>query len=110
MATLKELGKFEGEKDFYKSLLRDFHTMYANSAESFNNMIRKKKYKDAIMLARDLKDVSLNIGAYSVCESVASLEYELERQEYPKILKAFQNFEAHLLRLLSEIELYVDEK
>ncbi|WP_297484909.1 ATP-binding protein [Sulfurimonas sp.] len=110
LATLKELGKFEGEKDFYKSLLRDFQTMYASSAESFNKMIREKKYKDAIMLARDLKDVSLNIGAYSVCESVASLEYELERQEYPKILKAFQNFEAHLLRLLSEIELYVDEK
>ena len=110
LATLKELGKFEGEKDFYKSLLRDFQTMYANSAESFNNMIREKKYKDAIMLARDLKDVSLNIGAYSVCESVASLEYELERQEYPKILKAFQDFEAHLFRLLSEIELYLDEK
>jgi len=110
LATLKELGKFDGEKDFYKSLLRDFQTMYANSAESFNNMIGEKKYKDAIMLARDLKDVSLNIGAYSVCESVASLEYELERQEYPKILKAFQNFEAHLLRLLSEIELYLDEK
>jgi len=110
LVALKELGKFEGEKDFYKSLLRDFQTMYANSAESFNNMIREKKYKDAIMLARDLKDVSLNIGAYSICESVASLEYMLERQEYPKILKAFQNFEAHLLRLLSEIERYLDEK
>ena len=110
MATLKELGKFDGEKDFYKSLLRDFQTMYANSAELLNSMIKKKKYKDAIILVRDLKDVSLNIGAYFVCESVASLEYELERQEYSKILKAFQNFEAHLLRLLSEIELYLDEK
>jgi len=110
LTTLKELGKFKGEGEFYKSLLHDFHSIYAKSADSLNVLVNEHRYKDAIMLARDIKDVSLNIGAYSLCESVATLEYELEREDYFKILKALQNFEAHLLRLLTEIELYLDEK
>ena len=110
LTALKELGKFEGEDEFYKSLLRDFQKMYANAADSFNTLIKNKKYKDAILLVRDIKDVSLNIGAYKLCESAASLEYDLEREEYAKILKSFQNFEAHMLRLLSEIDIYLEKK
>ena len=110
LTALKELGKFEGEDAFYKSLLEDFRKMYANASESFHILIKEKRYKEGIMLARDIKDVALNIGAYTLCESAASLEYELEREEYEKISKSFQNFEAHLLRLLSEINLYLEEK
>jgi len=110
LAPLKELGKLSEDVEFYKSLLQDFHSIYAKSADSLNVLVNEHRYKDAIMLARDIKDVSLNIGAYSLCESVATLEYELEREEYFQILKALQNFEAHLLRLLTEIELYLDEK
>ena len=110
LTALKELGKFEGEDEFYKSLLRDFQKMYANAADSFNTLIKNKKYKDAILLVRDIKDVSLNIGAYKLCENAAGLEYDLEREEYAKILKSFQNFEAHMLRLLSEIDIYLEKK
>ncbi len=110
LSPLKELEKFSGEGEFYKSLLNDFYTMYIKSAESLNVFVKEHKYKEAIILSRDIKDVALNIGAYSLCESAATLEYELGRQEYSKILKALQNFEAHLLRLLTEIELYLEEK
>ena len=110
LTALKELGKFEGEDTFYKSLLRDFQKMYANATDSFNTLIKNKQYKDAIVLVRDIKDVSLNIGAYKLCESAAGLEYDLEREEYSKILKSFQNFEAHMLRLLSEIDIYLEKK
>lgn len=110
LTALKELGKFEGEDTFYRSLLRDFQKMYANATDSFNTLIKNKQYKDAIVLVRDIKDVSLNIGAYKLCESAAGLEYDLEREEYSKILKSFQNFEAHMLRLLSEIDIYLEKK
>jgi signal transduction histidine kinase/CheY-like chemotaxis protein len=110
LSTLRELGKFQGEDKFYTSLLRDFQTMYAHATESLHRLVKGQKYKEAIMLVRDIKDVSLNIGAYTLAESAAGLEYELERQEYSKILKVFQDFEAHFLQLLGEIERYLEKK
>jgi len=110
LSTLKKVEKFEGEDEFYKSLLRDFQKMYANAADSFNTLLKNQKYKELLLLVRDIKDVALNIGAYKLCESAAGLEYDIEREDYTKILKSFQNFEAHLLRLLSEIDIYLEKK
>ena len=110
LTVLKGLGKFEDADEFYKSLLKDFLKMYKNASESFREFIRDEKYKEGIILARDIKEVSLNIGAYGVCESAAALEYELVHGSQEKILKSFEDFKMHFLRLLSEIELYLEEK
>ena len=110
LTVLKGLGKFEDADEFYKSLLNDFLKMYADASESFKQLIREQKYKEGIVLARDIKEVSLNIGAYGVCESAAALEYEFAHKSKEKILNSFEEFETHFLRLLREIELYLDEK
>ncbi len=110
LEDFQELGKFEGEEEFYKTLLEDFKTLYAKSAFQLSNFIKTQNYKDAVILAKDLKEVSLNIGAYSLCESVATLEYELIREENTKVMKAFENFEGHLYKLLTEIDRYLDKK
>ena len=110
LTIVKGLDKFNNKDNFYKSLLVDFKKIYANSTQSFNSLIKDAKFKEAIILAREIRDVALNIGAYGICESAASLEYEFERKDSMGISKSLVHYEIHLLRLLDEIDTYMKEK
>lgn len=110
LTTIKELEKLSGEDKFYKSLLVDFEKIYAKSASSLGTMIRENKYSEAIVLTKDIKDVALNIGAYTLCESATALEYALEREDSAMILKALNEYEEHLSKLLIELDEYLVQK
>ncbi|WP_457745034.1 ATP-binding protein [Sulfurimonas sp.] len=110
LSVIRGLEELNNKDNFYKSLLLDFKNIYLSSPQSFELLIQDEKFKEAIMLARDIRDVALNIGAYGICECVASLEYELEGKDFTGISKALNNYETHLLRLLDEIDIYMREK
>jgi len=62
------------------------------------------------MLTKDVKDVALNIGAATLSQSVAALEYELEREDHAMILKSLYEYERHLTKLLTELNEYLGDK
>ena len=110
LTIMKGLDKSTTKNNSYKSLLVDFKKKYLNSTQSFNLLIKDAKFKEAIMLAREIRDIALNIGAYGICESAASLEYEFGRKDSMGISKSLVHYEIHLLRLLNEIDSYIKEK
>ncbi len=103
------LSRCNEDKFFYKSILEDFKTMYANSFMVIEELCKEGKFKEARAKAMDIKDISLNIGAYSLCEHAAAMEYEFEkgnRSEWKSLLRLYLN---SLEKLFKEIDKYIKD-
>lgn len=103
------LGRCENDKAFYKSILKEFKVMYINSSINLQELCINGRFKEARTNAMDIKDVSLNIGAYNLCEHAATMEYEFEkgpRSEWKNLLELYT---ASLESLFKEIDKYVRE-
>ena len=55
----------------------------------------------------DIKDVSLSIGAYKLCESAATMEYSLEKGPRSNWVKLIEFYEVELRRLFKDIDKYL---
>ena len=66
------LERYNNDAEFYRSILKDFKKMYINSALELEDLCRIGNYKEARLKAMDIKDVSLSIGAYKLCENAAT--------------------------------------
>ena len=73
------LERCKNDKELYIGLLNDFKVMYESSTQTLNNLCTQEQFKEARVMLKNIKDVSLNIGAYNVCESAAAFEYECEK-------------------------------
>ena len=101
------LSRCHGDKEFYKSILQDFQGMYINSAKSLKNLCEESKFKEARRMAMDIKDIALNIGAYNLCESAASMEYEFEKGSRSKWRELITYYDGVLKILLEEVDKYL---
>ena len=101
------LGRCHDDIEFYKTILKDFKIMYINSSLNLEELCKKGKFKEARTKAMDIKDVSLNIGAYNLCEHAATMEYEFEkgsRSEWESLLLLYNN---SLEKLFKDIDKYI---
>ena len=103
------LARCEGDKEFYKSILKDFKSMYINSAISLEELCNNKSFKEARRMSMDIKDVALNIGAYNLCESAAGMEYEFEKGERSNWRELISYYENILNILFKDIDKYLKE-
>ena len=101
------LERYNNDKDFYNSILKDFKKMYINSALELEELCRVGDYKGARHKAMDIKDVSLSIGAYKLCESAATMEYSLEKGPRSNWVKLIEFYEVELRRLFKDIDKYL---
>ncbi len=92
----------------YKSLLKDFQDVYANSAMELQKMIENKEFEKARKKALDIKETSLHIGAYKLYESVAALQYEIEKAQRSSSLEMLRFYKDSLIALLKEIKAYIN--
>ncbi len=101
------LGRCNGDISFYKSILVDFKAMYMNSPDVLEQLAKDSYFKEARSLAMDVKDVSLNVGAYNLCESAAAMEYEFEKGErsnWPELIGAYK---ISLGKLFKDVDKYL---
>jgi len=105
----KGLGRCHNDENLYKNILKDFQKMYVNSASKLYELCKKNEFKKARHLAMDIKDVALNIGAYKLAESTASMEYEFEKGIKGQWGKEIQKFHTLLKELFIKIERYQKE-
>ena len=103
------LARCDGDKEFYKSILKDFQSMYVNSTRSLDELCSHSKFKEARRMSMDIKDVALNIGAYNLCESAAAMEYEFEKGERSKWKELISYYDTVLNSLFLEINRYLKE-
>jgi len=101
------LGRCENDKEFYKSILKDFKIMYINSSISLEELCKEGKFKEARSMAMDIKDVSLNIGAYNLCEHAATMEYEFEKGSRSKWENLLEYYMISLEKLFKDIDKYI---
>jgi len=101
------LGRCHGDKEFYHSILEEFKTIYVNSSINLQELCDDSKFKEARRLAMDIKDVSLNIGAYNLCESAATMEYEFEKGERSNWREFISFYNIQLVKLFKDIDGYL---
>lgn len=101
------LNRCNNDIEFYKSILRDFKNMYKKSFQTIESLCEKNNFKQARQMSMDIKDISLNIGAYNLCESAATMEYELEKGKRSDWREFLTQYSTTLEKLLLEIEKYL---
>jgi len=104
------LNRCNKDVEFYKSILKDFKIMYADSPDKFLDLCERSRFSEARRMAMDIKDVTLNLGAYNLCENVATMEYEFEkgsRSNYEKMIKFYH---INLEKLFIDIDKYLEKK
>jgi two-component system sensor histidine kinase/response regulator len=104
------LEKHNQSESFYRWVLKDFKLMYTNSSASLAKLCQEGDFKGARELAKSIKEASLNIGAYNLCEAAATMEYEFEKGSRGNWNKLLQFYEGELQKLFEEIEKYVHKK
>jgi len=103
------LGNCDGDADFYNTILKEFKQSYINSPDIFEELCGNNSFEDARYLAGEIKDFAVNIGAYSLCESVASMEYEFEKGSSVNWKKLVDNYKVNLDKLIIEIDDYTNK-
>lgn len=98
------LERYNNDVDFYRSILKDFKKMYINSAQELEDLCRIGNYKQARFKAMDIKDVSLSIGAYKLCENAATMEYSLEKGPRSNWVNLITFYETELAKLFKDID------
>ena len=101
------LGRCHSDEEFYHSILEEFKSIYVNSSVNLKELCDAGKFKEARRLAMDIKDVSLNIGAYNLCESAATMEYEFEKGERSNWKEFISFYNIQLAKLFKDIDEYL---
>ena len=103
------LERCENDQNFYKLILQDFKKMYANSSDKLERLCKEMNFKEARRMAMDIKDVALNIGAYNLCESAATMEYEFEKGSRSKWRELITLYSKNLEKLFKDIDKYLQQ-
>lgn len=103
------LTRCNADKEFYKSILKDFKSMYIYSAITLEDLCVTDNFKEARRMAMDIKDVALNIGAYNLCESAAGMEYEFEKGSRSNWKELISYYDTVFNLLVNEIDKYLKE-
>ncbi len=109
LSTSIGLERCENDKEFYTLILKDFKKMYAESPKKLDELCKDKKFSEARNMAMDIKDIALNIGAYNLCESAATIEYEFEKASKGNWKELIKVYKRNLQKLFLDIEKYMDE-
>jgi len=103
------LGNCDDDALFYRSILEEFKSKYSNSPETFEEFYSNNSLEDAKYLAREIKDLSVNIGAYGLSERLASIEFECEKGSNNGWQELVATYRANLERLIIEIDDYTNK-
>jgi CheY-like chemotaxis protein/HPt (histidine-containing phosphotransfer) domain-containing protein len=101
------LKQCHGDKEFFYTILQEFLDLYTQAPTTLLQLCYDNEFKKARHLAMDIKDVALNIGAYKVYESAASMEYEFEKGQRGNYKEHINHFAQNLQDAFFEIKKYL---
>lgn len=110
LSTQIGLSRCNNDIKFYISLLKEFLKIYTKSSSVLNRLCAEGDFRKARRFAMDIKDVSLNIGAYKLSESIAALEYELEKAPRVEFTYLIREYEESLEELIEDINKYIEKE
>lgn len=95
------------ESDIYIQLLKEFQNVYGDSADTFKEFIKEKKYDDAKNLCLNMSGLMNMIGAYNMFTLLTQINILFKEKEYSKLDKHIDRYAQELDNLNIEIEIYL---
>jgi CheY-like chemotaxis protein/HPt (histidine-containing phosphotransfer) domain-containing protein len=92
-----------GSVRFYRSILRDFHVRYADSADRIETLLHRQETTAAAEEVHSLKGAAGSIAAVGLHESAERLETALRRGDSAAIHAHYDDFTRHLEETLTAI-------
>jgi len=103
----KGLQTCGGDEDFYREILSEFMTDYADSSNKIGELLRSSNLHDADAYLLDIIGVVENIGAHPLGEIASSLKLALRDTDEQSYFSLFDQYKAKLDRLMQEIRAYL---
>ncbi len=100
----KGLAICGGDETFYKEILKEFVTMYADSAQRLREMLLNGDEIAADKLLLDVIGVAANIGAQRFTESATELKDGLIDRDEKSYFSYLEHYQTHLERLVEDIK------
>ncbi len=97
------LDRASGDEELYIEILREFVTLYQNSADDLRSMMIIDDLANAQKLCLDIRGVSANIGAQPLAETSAQLQESLVKQEEKNLIDLSGVFQIQIKEVLEAI-------
>jgi len=95
-----------GDEKFYREILNEFITTYANSHEHLSELLHTHKIQEADKLLLDIIGITANIGAeplHLIANDIKSALHDTDEKSY---LTLADQYETHLQNLIKDIKEY----
>lgn len=99
----KGLQTCGGDEDFYREILAEFMTDYANSSDELGELLRSHNLQAADALLLDIIGIAENIGAHPLGEIASNMKLALSDTHEQSYFSLFDQYKVHLDRLKQDI-------
>ncbi len=96
-----------GDEDFYREILTEFMTDYANSSDKLGELLRSHNLQAADALLLDIIGVAANIGAQKLGEIASNMKLALSDTHEQSYFSLFDQYKVQLDRLMQDIREYL---
>ncbi len=103
----KGLQTCGGDEEFYREILSEFITDYADSSDKLGIFLRSHNLQDADVYLLDIIGVAENIGAHPLGEIASKLKLALSDTHERSYFILFDHYKVQLDRLIEDIRAYV---
>ncbi|MFH0709971.1 MAG: response regulator [Pseudomonadota bacterium] len=103
----KGLQTCGGDEDFYREILSEFMSDYANSSDKLGELLRSNNLHDADAYLLDIIGVTANIGADSLREIASTMKLALSDTHERSYFILFDQYKVKLDRLIEDIREYL---
>lgn len=103
----KGLQTCGGDRDFYREILAEFMTDYADSSDKLGGFLRSNNMQDAGAYLLDIIGVTANIGARPLGEIASNIKQALGDTHEQSYFSLFDQYKVQLNRLMQEIREYL---
>jgi len=103
----KGLQTCGGDADFYREILSEFMTDYADSSAKLGELLRSNNVQAADALLLDIIGITANIGAHPLSEIASSMKVALSDTHEQSYFGFFDQYKVYLDKLMQDIREYL---
>jgi len=105
--TEKGIQTCGGDEDFYREILSEFMTDYADSSNKLGEFLRSNNFQAADAYLLDIIGVTANIGALPFGEIASNMKLALRDTHEQSYFSFFDQYKVQLDRLMQDIREYL---
>lgn len=104
----KGLAVCGGDEEFYREILNEFITTYANSTQKLGDLLRDGEMQHAGRYLLDIIGITANIGADPLNKLANDIKNALDDTEGKSYFTLVDEYNTHLVILIKDIKAYIN--